>query len=72
MLKTEDAEGEILNTICKFEKHFAVKSRNMTGTSLDMIIEIRTAKGGELVRNVMALDAVSSASLLSHDGEATF
>jgi len=67
-----DAEDEILNTIRKYEKHFTVKSRNMTESSLDLVIELRTAKGGELVRETMKLAQVTSASLLSHDGEVTF
>ena len=67
-----DAENEILNTVRNFEKHFTVKSRNMTASSLDLIIELRTEKGGELVRETMKLSHVSSASLLSHDGEVTF
>ena len=67
-----DAEETILNAIRKYEKHFTVKSRNMTETTLDLVIELRTAKGGELVRETMRLEQVSSASLLSHDGEVTF
>jgi len=67
-----DAEDEILNTIRKYEKHFKIKSRNMTEDSLDLVIELRTARGGELVRETMKLTQVTSASLLSHDGEVTF
>lgn len=67
-----DAEEEILKTVTKYEKHFTVKSRNLTDTSLDLVIELRTTRGGEMVREVMALEAVTSAALLSHDGEATF
>jgi hypothetical protein len=40
--------------------------------SLDMVVELRTAQGGQLVREVMNLTSVLSASLISHDGEATF
>lgn len=67
-----DTERDILDTIRKFEKHFTVKSRNMTASSLDLVIELRTGKGGELVREIMKLPQVLSASLLSHDGEVTF
>ena len=66
------AEEEILKAVQQFEKHFKVKSRNLTETTLDMVIELRTTRGGEMVRKVMALPAVTSAALLSHDGEATF
>ena len=67
-----DAEKAVADTVRKYAKHFNVKSRNMTSAALDLIIELRTAQGSELVRDVIALDAVSSASLLSHDGEVTF
>lgn len=67
-----DAENDVTETIKKYEKHFTIKSRNLTDSSLDLVIELRTAKGGELVREVMGLEAVTSAALLSHDGEATY
>lgn len=67
-----DAEGKILDVVNHFAKHSVVKSRNMTKNSLDLIVELRTASGSDLVRNVMEIDAVNSASLMSHDGEVTF
>ena len=67
-----DAENEVVQIVRKFEKHFTVKSRNMTAASLDLVIELRTARGGELVRELIASSNVLSASLLSHDGETTF
>ena len=67
-----DVEARIAEIVTEFDKHFKVKSRNMTASSLDMVIELRTGKGGELVRNVMKQEGVRSASLLSHDGEVTF
>ena len=44
----------------------------MTKESLDMIIELRTNAGSDLLKEVLSLDGVTSASLLSHDGEVTF
>ena len=44
----------------------------MTANSLDLVFELRTGDGANLVRDVMGLEAVTSASLLSHDGEVTF
>ena len=67
-----DAEKEIIQVVKAFEKHFTIKSRNLTNDSLDMVIELRTTHGGEMVRNVMGLESVTSAALLAHDGEATF
>ncbi|MBQ1257979.1 MAG: DUF4956 domain-containing protein, partial [Clostridia bacterium] len=67
-----DGEKDIAVVIKKYAGHFTVKSRNMTEDTLDMVIELRTAKGAELIREIMKVEAVSSASLISHDGEATY
>ena len=67
-----NAEGTVAEVVKKYAKHFQVKSRNMTDTTLDLVIELRTAQGSELIQDTMQLDCVSSASLLSHDGEVTF
>ena len=67
-----DAEAAVSGVVGKYAKHFNVKSRNMTERSLDLVIELRTAHGSELIRETMQLQGVTSASLLSHDGEATF
>lgn len=67
-----DIEDAVVSQVQKFAKHYEIKSRNMTESSLDLVVELRTAQGSELVKNVMQLDGVTSASLLSHDGEATF
>ncbi len=67
-----DAEARITETIQKYVKHVTVKSRNMTAASLDLVYELRTGDGAQLVRDLMRLESVTSASLLSHDGEVTF
>ena len=67
-----DAEEVVSRAVAKYVKHFNVKSRNMTQNSLDLVVELRTNQGSQLLREVMALEGVVSASLLSHDGEATF
>ena len=67
-----DAENAVTDLVAEYDKHFKVKSRNLTDSSLDIVIELRTMQGGELVRRVMAQNNVVSASLLSHDGEVTF
>ena len=67
-----DVEEEIVDVVKKYAKHPAVKSRNMTKASLDLIIELRTDSGSRLVREVLDIDCVTSASLMAHDGEVTF
>ncbi|MBO4572322.1 MAG: DUF4956 domain-containing protein [Clostridia bacterium] len=67
-----NAENAILEVVGKYAKHYTVKSRNMTQSSLDMIVELRTAAGSELLKEILALNGINTASLLSHDGEVTF
>ena len=67
-----NAEKAVTAAVGAYDKHYRVKSRNMTANSLDLIVELRTARGAELVGEVMALEGITSASLLSHDGEVTF
>lgn len=67
-----DAEEKIMNVVKQFSLYNSVKSRNMTSTTLDMTIEVRTKEGDKLVREMMKVENVSSATLLAHDGEVTF
>ena len=66
------AEENILFAVRKYTKHAVVKSRNMTKVSLDLIIELRTAEADKVIRGVLEIPAVTSASLMAHDGEVTF
>ena len=67
-----DAEDAVAETLKKYTRFFSVKSRNMTASSLDLVGELRTAEGGALVRDVMKLQGITSASLLAHVGEGSF
>lgn len=67
-----DAEEAVAETVKKYTRFFSVKSRNMTADSLDLVVELRTEQGSALVRDVMRLQGITSASLLAHDGEVTF
>ena len=67
-----DAEERLLGKVGEFVKHYSVKSRNLTSSTLDMTIELRTDEGGKLVRELVGMDGVVSANLLQHDGEVTF
>ena len=67
-----DAEKNIVQVVTTFCKYYRIKSRNMSGSSLDLVIEVRSSNEGELIRAVIDLEQVVSASLISHDGEVTF
>lgn len=67
-----DAEAVVMEIVGRYAKHASVKSRNMTKSGLDLIVELRTDSGRELIRELLKIEAVVSASLLAHDGEVTF
>jgi hypothetical protein len=62
----EDAIEAVLKQHCSSWK---VRSRSITGESVNMAIEVRTSKPVDLLRNAMQTPNVVSASLLEHDGE---
>ncbi len=66
-LDTEDEILQIVNKHCKYSK---VKSRNITKEKLHMIVELRTDKGKELLKELSAKDGIFSVTLMEHDGEA--
>lgn len=65
-------ENDIITEVKKFDKHFNVKSRNMTSSTFDLTVEIRTDKGADLIKEINSINGIVSVALLSHDGEATF
>lgn len=67
-----DAEEKLLKIVKQYVKHFSIKSRNLTSSTLDLTIELRTDTGGKLVRDLIDVEGVVSANLLMHDGEVTF
>ena len=66
------SEKQIMEIVHKHSRSATVKSRNMTDSSLEMIVELRTDAGSDLLQELMATEPVTSASLLRHDGEVTF
>jgi len=66
-----DNDKQIIETVKKFSKHYKIKSKNLTATTFDMVIEIKVDTESELVHEVMSIEGVTSASILTHDGEIT-
>lgn len=66
-----DSDKEIVDKVREFTKVYQIKTKNMTPTTLDMIIELKVEEESDLVRRIMAIDGVTAASLLSHEGEVT-
>ncbi len=69
---TLDSEDDIMITIKRYCALYKVKARNLTENHLDMAIEVRAKEESKLIRELMEIDKVTSASLVAHDGETTF
>lgn len=60
---------EIIKKYCSLYK---VKARNLAKEHLDMAIEVHVKEEAKLVKELLNIEQVSSASLVAHDGEVTF
>ncbi|MBQ7954497.1 MAG: DUF4956 domain-containing protein [Lachnospiraceae bacterium] len=69
--QNEDIEDKLKLILNKYSKKYVIKSRNLTQSGMDMIVEIRMKdNGGELIKEVKTVEGVRSVSLVMHDGEA--
>lgn len=68
----KEQTNAITELVKKYSKYFKVKSRNISGERLDMVLELWVTQEEELVEQLAAVPKVSSVSLMSHDGEVTF
>ena len=71
-LSDADGEASVLDTVKKFSRFHKVKSRNISGSNMDMVVEVRVKEESAFVKEVSGLAKVRSVSLISHDGEVTF
>ena len=62
----------IKETVKTNSKYFKVKSRNVSDSSLDVVIELWTSKEDELLKSLKEFEKINSVSLMAHDGEVTF
>ncbi|MDE7432494.1 MAG: DUF4956 domain-containing protein [Lachnospiraceae bacterium] len=69
---TFENEEHIMEMVKKYCSLYKVKARNLTQEHLDMAIEVRVKEEGKLVKELMEVEKVTSASLVAHDGEVTF
>ena len=66
-----DSAGLIVKTVKEYSPFCNVKSKNLTPTTLNMIVEVKVDAESELAREILKIDGVTYASILSHDGEVT-
>lgn len=62
-------EKDILEAVSANSRYHKVKSKNVTASGFDMVMEVKTDKDSELIQTLNRIDGVMSISLLEHDGE---
>ncbi|MBQ7836221.1 MAG: DUF4956 domain-containing protein [Clostridia bacterium] len=67
-----DGEKKVMETVGKHCRWSNVKSRTFSHEQLDLVIEVRSVDEGAMASSVMAIEGVTSVSVLAHDGEVTF
>ncbi len=67
-----DSEEAVIACVKKFCRYFTVKSRSLSNGNVDLVIEVRTDREGELAREIAGVQNVRSSSILAHDGEVTY
>lgn len=68
-LEDKGAEKEIQAVLDRYVRFYKEKSRNVTKHGMDLIFEVSTKKGNVLIDEIIKLNYVNNAALLSHDGE---
>lgn len=65
-------EKEMLENVKSYSKYYKVKSRNISKGKRNLIIEVKTQDGIELVESVSNIEGIEHVSLLDHNGETAF
>ncbi len=68
----DTVDEQILEEVKKHARFYSEKSRVISDGKLDLVYELRISDGRTLTAALSKLQAVSSVSLLAHDGEVTF
>lgn len=68
-IELEDAVDKVVE---EYSKYYKVKSRNVSKKQVNLIFEIRTSNGKELLKNVSKIENVEHVSIIDHNGETAF
>ena len=63
-----DYENELNRTLEEDNVQYTVKSRNINKNTLDLIYEIQTDDGENLIKEIASIPSIISANILDHDG----
>lgn len=67
-----DCADTIYATVKKHDRHYRVKSRNLTHDNVDFLMEIRVKDSETLLKELNQVKGVTSVSLVAHKGESVY
>lgn len=67
-----DCAEEIYAVVRKFDRHYHVKSRNLTKDNVDFLMEVRLKDSEALLSAMNQVKGVTSVSLVAHKGESVY
>ena len=71
--QSDNIDDKLKDIISGYSKNYKVKSRNLTQSGLDLIIELKVKDdGADRVRRIKEIEGVYAVSLVLHDGEAAY
>lgn len=62
----------VLEIVAAADKHYSIKSRNITSDNVDILLEIRLKDNEKLLEDLEQAEGVRSISLAAHRGDAVF
>ena len=67
-----DIEEKVSSVCKKYCSNFTTKSCSLANSRTDLVIEVKSDKDEELLKEIASIQNVTSSSLLKHDGEVTY
>lgn len=67
---TNDCAETVFETVAKYDKHYSVKSRNLSRENVDFLLEIRVKDYEQMLKELHEIKGVTSVSVAEQRGEA--
>ncbi len=67
-----DVQEAVKQVLEENTKWYQIKSRNVSASGMDMIVELKTKQEDTLAQKILAVPGVENATLMTHDGEVTY
>lgn len=67
--ESKEIEDPVIAMVKEMGGSYRLKSKNITKSGMDLILEVKTKNDKELVNRISGLDGIKTVSLLFHEGE---